>query len=510
MSTMRITGLNSGLDTESIITALTQRYQDKVDTYTGDQKKLSWKQDKWKEVNKKVLSFYNGTLSEMRFSTAYSQKTTTSSNEDAVTVVTGSSAMSTTQSLSVNSLATASYLTGAEITADDGTDTTMESLGLTSGGTLKFSIGDSSDTISVSVAADDSISTVITNLESATGLDFNFDTTQNRFYVSSSDAGEDNAFHLVSDDESSEAMTALGLVYVDSDGNVTDDESSASNYVAGTDASITLNGVTYTGTSNTFSINGLTITANEVASNITLTTKQDTSGIYDTIKGFITEYNELMNELAELYNASSNSSYSMLTDDQKDEMTESEIEDWENKIKEGLLSKDSTIASIRDGVKSMINATYSVELADGTTSDLTLAYFGIGTGSYFSVDENERDALHIDGDSDDSLTSGNTDLLNAFIASDPDAVSSFFTQLTQAVYGKFTDLMRGTDYSSSYTIYEDKLMASQYSAYTTKIADAQDALEAAQDRLYTKYAAMETALSKINSSSGALSGFFSS
>ncbi len=505
-SPIRITGLNSGLDTESIITALTQTKQDKVNTYTGNQKKLSWTQDKWKELNKKVVSFYNGSLSTMRFSTAYTKKTTTVSDESAATVVTGSNAMNTTQTLDITSLATASFLTGSQISASNGSSTTMEELGLTSGGTLKFTIGDSTDEISVDVAASDSIDTVISNLENETGLDFNFDTNQNRFYISSSEAGEDNAFHLVS----TEAMTALGLVYTDSDGNVTTDESEAANYVAGSNAAITLNGVSYTSDSNTFEINGLTITANEVASGITITTKQDTSGIYDSIKDMLTEYNTLMKEFATLYNADSASSYKMLTDDEKEAMTESEVEEWENKIKEGLLSGDETIGTVRSAMKQIMNSSFSITLSDGTSANYYLANFGIATGSYFEVDEDERDLLHIDGDEDDSLTSGNTDKLSAMISSDPDAVMSFFTQLTQSLYGKMSDLMRGTTYSSSYTIYEDKLMASQYSAYTTKISDAQDDLTAAQDRLYEKFSAMETALASINSNSSSLSSFFSS
>ena len=51
-------------------------------------------------------------------------------------------------------------------------------------------------------------------------------------------------------------------------------------------------------------------------------------------------------------------------------------------------------------------------------------------------------------------------------------------------------------------------MASQYSAYNTKIANAQSALEAAQDKYYKKFGTMESTLSKINSSSGALSSYF--
>ena len=71
-------------------------------------------------------------------------------------------------------------------------------------------------------------------------------------------------------------------------------------------------------------------------------------------------------------------------------------------------------------------------------------------------------------------------------------------------------MMKGSEYSSSFTIYEDKLMASQYSAYNTKISDAQKALEAAQDKYYSQFSRMESTLAKINSNSGSLSSFFGS
>lgn len=505
---IRITGMNSGLDTESIITALTQTKQDKVNTYTGEQKKLSWKQDKWKALNKKVVSFYNGALSNMRFSTAYTKKTTTSSNTSAVSVVTGDSAMDATQTLDITKLAKSAYLTGQEVKVDGSyakSSTSVSDLGLSAGDKIKFSIGgDESDVLSVEIEDGDTIESVLSKLKSAkssvtnTSLNFNYDENNGRFFVSSKTAGTAASFDILSDDESTSAMTALGLAK----------KADGSNYIAGSSAEIVLNGETYTSDTNTFEINGLTITANEVASGITLTTKQDTSGIYDNIKNMIKEYNDLMKEFATLYNADKASKYKMLTDDQKEAMSDSEVEDWENKIKEGLLSGDETIGTIRSAMREMMNSSFDITLKDGSTKSLSLASFGIATGSYFSTDEDERDVLHIDGDEDDSTTSGNTDLLSAMISSDPEAVQSFFTELSKALYGKLSDLMKGTEYSSSFTIYEDKLMASQYSAYNTKIANAQEALEAAQDKLYTKFSTMETALSKINSSSSSLSSFF--
>lgn len=502
---IRITGMNSGLDTESIITALTQRQKDKVDTNTNNQKKLSWKQDKWKELNKKAVAFYNGTLGNMRFSTAYSKKTTTASNPNAASIITGDSAMMTDQTLDIISLAKGAYLTGNKVTYKDGEnkdvaatkETKMSELGIGSS-TLEFKIGaegSRTDTLSVSIDEGDSIGDVLSKLKSATSdngvsLDFNYDEKNNRFYVAAKNSGENYNFEVVS----STAAEKLGL--------------NSTNYIEGTSAHIKLNGVDYTSDSNTFEVNGLTITAKEVASGITLSTQRDTSGIYDNIKKMLKEYNDMMKEFATAFNADKATKYKMLTDDQKDEMSEKEIEEWEKKIKEGLLSGDETLSTIRTGLKGVISQGFDVTMKDGSTRKMYLSDFGIGTGSYFTTEENERDLLHIDGDPDDTTTSSNTDLLNALVSSDPDAVQSFFTQFAKNLYGKMSDLMTRTEYKSAYTLYEDKLMASQYSSYTTKISSAQKALEAAQDRYYKKFSTMETALAKINSSSGSLSSFF--
>ncbi len=511
---IRITGMNSGLDTESIITALTSTKKTRLDTAKNDQKKLTWKQEKFKELNKKVVSFYNGALSNMRFSSAYTKKTTTASKSSAVSVVTGDNAMNTTQTLDITDLAKAAYLTGKEVKigGENGEKAKLSSsvseLGLGTGDTLKFQIGDdTSNVLSVDIKDDDTIESVLNKLrnaktDSGDTLNFNYDENNGRFYVAAKTEGAKAAFHMVSDSDSSKAMKALGL---ELDGT---SEATSTNYVQGSSAKIKLNGVEYTSENNVFEVNGLTITANEVASGITLTTKQDTSGIYDNIKKMIKEYNDLMKEFSTLYNADPAKKYSMLTDDQKDEMSDKEVEEWEDKIKTGLLSKDETVGNIKNAMRDVMLSSFDITLKDGTTSKLSLASFGISTGSYFTTEENERDVLHIDGDANDSVSSGNTDLLSAAISTDPQMVQDFFTNLSRSLYSKIGDLMKGTEYSSAFTIYEDKLMASQYSAYNTKISDAQKALEAAQDKYYKQFSTMETALAKINSASGSLSSFF--
>lgn len=116
--TIRITGMNSGLDTESIISELASARSIKVENIKKDQTQLSWKIDAWKELNSKIYSFYTDVLSDMRFDYAYGKKTTKISNPNAVSVVTSGDAANGVQSLKVKKLATTAYLTGAELKAD--------------------------------------------------------------------------------------------------------------------------------------------------------------------------------------------------------------------------------------------------------------------------------------------------------------------------------------------------------------------------------------------------------
>ena len=291
----------------------------------------------------------------------------------------------------------------------------------------------------------------------------------------------------------------------------TDELEQASQYQEASDAELVMNGVSYTSASNTFEINGLSITVNSSTEDeFTITTSNDSSGVYDMVKEYLSEYNSLIQKLDTLYNADKADKYDILTSDQKDEMTDDEISDWNTKIKSGLLAKDSTLYNVIQALKEAMQGTYSVTDSKGNTTSWSLATLGINTKGYFEAEENERGCYHIDGDEDDDYSKANADKLASAIASDPDAVASFFNQLSREVYSKLGDLMKGTSYSSAYTIYEDKLMASQYSDYNTKISKAEQDLEKKQDYYYSKFAAMEKALSKINSSSSSLGSMLGS
>ncbi|MDE7403825.1 MAG: flagellar filament capping protein FliD, partial [Lachnospiraceae bacterium] len=130
--------------------------------------------------------------------------------------------------------------------------------------------------------------------------------------------------------------------------------------------------------------------------------------------------------------------------------------------------------------------------------------FGIETMGYFNAAENEKNAYHIYGDEDDDAFKNETNKLMAMISSDPDAVVGFFTQLSQKLYDKMFDLMKGTEFSSVYKVYDNKKMQEEYDGYTTKIAEAEKKLQEYEDKWYKKFAAMETAMAKMQSNASAV------
>ena len=101
---MRVSGLNSGLDTDAIVQELVSAYSKKTEKYEKEQTKLGWKQEIWKGLNTKVNSLYKS-VGDMRFSSAYSTKKTTSSDTTKATVSASGASVTGTQKLHIISTA---------------------------------------------------------------------------------------------------------------------------------------------------------------------------------------------------------------------------------------------------------------------------------------------------------------------------------------------------------------------------------------------------------------------
>ncbi len=332
---------------------------------------------------------------------------------------------------------------------------------------LRLTVGTGADakvTI-VEITADMEIGTLTSKLSEG-GVKASFDEQNQRFFISSTGTGNKNEFTLEGLDENNRtddsALIDLGLLVGHKYGN-----GSESTRIEGQDAEIILNGAKFTSDTNTITVNGLSITASAVTDEeVTITTDTDYDGIYDMIKDFITEYNDIMNEMTKLYSAKSARKYTMLSDEEKEAMTDDEVEKWESTIKDSLLRRDKDLNAVMECMRGAVNKGYDI---GGQT--LFLVNFGVGTGSYFDTEKGERNALHIFGDSDDDKYSDKDNDLKAAIAKDPDQVIELFAAMSKDMYDSLQKTMASTDYRSIYKVYDDKRMKIDYDNYTKKIKE---------------------------------------
>lgn len=508
---IRLTGMNSGLDTDAMVKELVNAYEKKGQKTKNEKTKHEWKTEIWTDLNKKIKAF-NSKVKSMQFSTSYSAKKTTSSNENKVSVVAKENAVKGTQTITVDQLAKTSYITskkleliGADGSAVSGkvtSDTKFSELGFKDmAHTITVKQGDKSVTLDTN--ADTTVGEFVDKLK-AFGLDASFDENYGRFFISAKESGEENNITFSSDNTA--VLDKLGLT-----------EKSGASVIKGEDAIIHLNGAEFKSSSNNFDINGLAINVKGLSDGeqITLTTDTDTDAIYKNIKSVVSEYSKLINELSKLYNADSARKYDPLTDEEKDAMTDDEVEKWETKIKDSLLRRDSNVAAVMNVMKNSALDTYVVGekkdkdgniLVQGTK--MTLADFGIGTLGYFNSGENEKSALHIFGDADDDDVSGETNKLKAAIAANPDSVADFFSQLMTNMSEQFNKLTTSTSNRSYGNFYDDKKVKSEMTAYEKKVSDFEAYLADIEEKYYKQFTAMEKSLAKLNSTQSQLGSYF--
>lgn len=658
---IRLSGLQSGLDTDAIVQELVKAQSQKKEKLVKSQKKLEWKQDAWKTLNSKIYKLYNSALSNLRYQYTFMKKATTVSNPNAVKVITGENAVNGVQSLEIKELAKPGFLTGGKVKGGNQgytAETKLSELGITDDS--QISITSNGKTVDITLNENTTIDELITNLQSA-GINASFDEKNQRFFLSSKESGTTNDFQLMAaNSNGANALSQLGLVtatmdsntkaiydeyasfvdpadtdqdiaqkmntkyiqpeidakraalqesnntiqttrtdyqnkindlkqspdyaagktveqieqelqqlsansnptdadkaqmetlnkqlavakeiknYETSIQNLNDQETANNNSLAtleqdvttkyvtkakeaktivdngyqigtppsdpelyanrevGQDATIMLNGAKFTSSDNNFEINGLTFTVNATTAPgevITVTTQDDTDGIYDVVKNFLKEYNDVIIEMDKLYGAESAKGYEPLTDEEKKSLSESEVEKWEQKIKDSLLRKDSTLNSVATVMKEAMSAGVEV---NGKT--MFLSDFGINTLGYFEAEDNERYAYHIDGNPDDPSSSGKPDVLRGMIATDPNAVMDFFNGLAKNMYSQMQKIMAKSETSSYNKVYNDVTLQEEYDDYKKKIAAQEERLKKLEDRYYTKFTRMEKAMAKLNSS----------
>lgn len=573
---MRMSGINSGMDTQSIVEQLVQAKSTKKEKIKKEQTKLSWKQDAWKSLNSKLYSLYSDKFGALKMQGSFKVKKASIVDSSIASVSADGSAVNGTQTLAVKQLSKTAYMTGGKLAkaatgetvignylsaedrnkwftdgtkakvqktdengdpvVDENGDPIMED-GDETYQPLKYIVKDANgkSTAVVAIGYDMTMEQIAEQFSNA-GFNASFDSNTNRFFISSKKDGEAGNFTLTDENGNDvlngtdapvndDSVNGSGLSTYERSRAVLESlgltaQAAGNGFIKGQNAVIELNNVEYESNTNTFQINGLNITAtkesdytssvdeegNEVRtySTTNISTATDVDGAYKMIKDFLKEYNEIINEMDKLYNAKPNKDYQPLTSEEKDAMSDEEVEEWETKIKDSLLSRDDNLRTLISTFKEGMAAAYTT--SSGKT--YSLASFGINTLSYFEAADNEKGAYHIDGDPDDEKTKGNDDKLKAMLSNNLDDTMDFFNSLAKDIYGKLGGLMTRSDYRSFKSLYDDKALQTEYDNLGKDLKEEEQYLSDYEDKWYDKFAAMEKAMEKVNSKQNALAGLF--
>ena len=197
-----LSGMVSGLDTDSIVKAMVSGQQLKATKIENKITLNKWTTDAWSGLNTKIYSFYTKFASKLRLQSSYMTRTAKSSDESAVTATAGSTAAVGTHSLQIKQLASAQYVTGAQLKDAEGNKanyskttklTAME--GMTEGTTLTIN---GKKEVKFTIESGSTINDFLNACKDA-GLNANFDTSQQRFFISSMESGQEHAFTISAD-----------------------------------------------------------------------------------------------------------------------------------------------------------------------------------------------------------------------------------------------------------------------------------------------------------------------
>ena len=532
----------SGLDIESMVKV---GMMSKQNEYNKMQQKLTtqtWTKEAFNTVYSDLATYNYSTLSQYKMQSTMNAMGATSTNTGAVTVTANGAAAAMTHSVTVNSQASNAYLlTKDRISrhADEYATETVDGVeqqtlsrasssiylrdvidtsGWDENSSINFTINDGENEATVKLTYADvvtnketlyDLAALINNAKTTSGeslkLTANYDATNDAFAIYNKSGGAANKITITSNnDETTGLLSNLGM------GAVTkgdDDAVSLSDRIVfetnvkkdaavGTDGSVTIDGKNYTTTGNTVTASNVIYTiTGKGSSNVTVT--QDTDAIIEKVKSFVDDYNKLLDGLYEKYSEVKYSDYKPLTDAQKEQMSEEQVEKWEKKAKSGMLYHDATIGKILDKMRTAL-ATPVEGLSGKYNSAFSLGIDTRKTNGHIELDE---------------------DKLKKALAAEPECVYAVFGTLPEdddyagmGVAQRLGDVMVSsmrevkTYAGESSETADGSTLGNLMQELQTKMSNFKTMMAAFESKLYKKYDALEVALSQLGTQLNYITG----
>lgn len=506
----RISGLSgSGFDTEGTIEKIMQAERAKYDKLFQKRQALVWKKEDYREINT-ALAKMRDSARNMKLQGTFMAKKVSTADESKLTATAGANASDGIVGLAIKQLAEgANKISQAKITVEGGSATSLSSqFGIS--GPISFEINGCKFEYSDPSAV--SIYDVVSDINKATvpdpnnpskqislGVKANYDAGTDLFFLTTTSTGKNQKIEL-KDTNGSFLQNSLRLMNSNTD------------VVEGKDAIVYLKGMDPSGpgisqSANSFTINGITynlkattvagpIVADNEYINVNVTTDVDT--VFNNIKTFMDDYNTIIDTLYNKINEDKYRTYLPLTDQQREAMSEDDIKKWEEKARSGLLRNDSILSSALNKIRS--NMTSSV-LGVATESQLT--NIGIETGKYY-----EHGKLKFSDDTGEKLKEA--------IRQNPDAIINLFTKdgeteaekgIGRRIFDTIETVIKDVNKVAGFSVStnDDSILGKQIVDLDGKLKDENTRLIRKENNYWTKFTAMEKALSQMMNQSSWLS-----
>jgi flagellar hook-associated protein 2 len=260
---------------------------------------------------------------------------------------------------------------------------------------------------------------------------------------------------------------------------------------------VTINGLATQRETNTFNLNGTTITLHSTSDGQTvrLDIKQDVEKAFDNIIAFVNKYNEIIDSINGKYQEPRLRDFLPLTDQMKEAMSDKEIERWEEKARSGMLRGDSMLNSVLSNMRLALMST--VQGLDGGIN--SLVQIGINTGAW-----NENGKLHVNESKLKESLRDNPDQVMALFTNNPadgdldkDKKLGLARRLYNAANGGIDRIAARAGQAAS--IYGQSFLSNEIRRHEGRMNAMEDRLKRVEDRYWKQFTAMEKGLSEMNS-----------
>lgn len=380
---------------------------------------------------------------------------------------------------------------------------------------FSFKINDGVKETTIEVSKDDTVQDVLNKISENTSVQVTYQSAADKFVFTSKNEGASGSFKFSAGVSGSEEENILKGLFGN---NIT-------NEAKGTDAELEVKYagsdevVTIVRDSNTFKVDGMTITLNGTfgydendkpidTEAVTFNAKVDNEKIVNTVKDMVKEFNEIIELVNKEMKTKPDRDYSPLTDAQKKELSESEIEAWEEKAKEGLLFNDNDIKGLSNGLRFVLG---SGDLQKLEKIGITVSSTASDNGKLTFDESKFKEALEADPEGVKELftkeevrdDAGNV-IQSGGIASNMKTVLDKYAKTIGEPKGILIN--RAGSIKSPASITQNELYK-QITEIDKRIASLQDTLEMEQDRYIRQFTTLESLISQMNSQSSVLSQF---